>query len=66
MAATIQIEENGPLRVEGEFDLISDKGEKLSEGTWMKIALCRCGKSAKKPFCDGSHKRRLPAVESAS
>lgn len=57
MTATIQIEEDGPLRVEGEFDLISEKGEKLMEGTWMKIALCRCGKSKKKPFCDKSHER---------
>lgn len=66
MPSTIQIEENGPMRVEGEFDLISENGEKLSEGTWMKIALCRCGKSQKKPFCDGSHKRPSPTVEPAS
>lgn len=49
---------NGPYRVEGpvriidadgnEFDL-SDKGP--------VIALCRCGGSATKPFCDGTHKR---------
>jgi CDGSH-type Zn-finger protein len=57
MTARIQIEENGPLRVEGEFDLISEKGEKLSEGTWLKIALCRCGKSKMKPFCDKSHEK---------
>ena len=57
MTASIRIEENGPLRIEGEFDLICEKGEKLSEGTWMKIALCRCGRSQKKPLCDGSHKK---------
>jgi len=58
MTARIQIEENGPLRVEGEFELVSEKGEKLNEsGSWMKIALCRCGKSKMKPFCDKSHER---------
>lgn len=56
MTATIRIEENGPVRVEGEFDLIGSDGTKISEGTWMKIALCRCGQSSKKPFCDGSHR----------
>lgn len=56
MTATIRIMENGPLRVEGEFDFIGEDGQKISEGTWMKIALCRCGRSSKKPFCDGTHK----------
>jgi len=58
MTATIQLEEDGPLCVEGEFDLVSEKGERLTEGTWMKIYLCRCGKSKKKPFCDKSHERK--------
>ena len=61
MTAIIRIEENGPLRVEGEFDLIGSDGEKMSEGTWMKVALCRCGHSAKKPFCDRSHEKAKPA-----
>ena len=60
MTAIIRIEENGPLRVEGEFDLIGTDGEKMSEGTWMKVALCRCGLSAKKPFCDRSHEKGKP------
>lgn len=59
MTATIRIEDNGPLRIEGEFDLIGPDGNILSEGTWMKIALCRCGLSSKRPFCDGSHKQKI-------
>lgn len=61
MTAIIRIEENGPLRVEGEFDLIGADGEKMSEGTWMKVALCRCGLSSKKPFCDKSHEKARQA-----
>lgn len=56
MNPTIKIMENGPIRIEGEFDLISEEGQKLGEGGYMKIAICRCGRSSKKPFCDGSHK----------
>jgi CDGSH-type Zn-finger protein len=54
----IKTRENGPYRVQGpvriidadgnEFDL-SDKGE--------VIALCRCGGSTTKPFCDGTHSK---------
>ena len=58
MVATIKIIDDGPLRVEGVFDLIGSDGEKISEGTWMKVAFCRCGLSSKKPFCDGSHRKK--------
>ncbi len=46
---------NGPLRVDGNFELISAEGKAnaCSEKTW----LCRCGHSANKPFCDGTHKK---------
>lgn len=44
----IQIHGNGPLGVTGELTV---NGESMQEA-W----LCRCGASANKPFCDGSHK----------
>jgi len=44
---------NGPLRVEGLTDLASRKGPIACQPT---MALCRCGGSASKPFCDGTHK----------
>ncbi len=46
--------ENGPLMIEGNFTIKGVDGTVLS--TMNKASLCRCGKSANKPFCDGSHK----------
>lgn len=43
----VRIRENGPLAVHGELEL---DGEPMFRAT-----LCRCGASARKPFCDGSH-----------
>ena len=46
--------EDGPLKVEGLGSLRDSRGEPVEvQGT---IALCRCGASGNKPFCDGSHK----------
>jgi CDGSH-type Zn-finger protein/uncharacterized Fe-S cluster protein YjdI len=44
---------NGPLIVSGEVKILGADGETSYRGT--KAALCRCGQSANKPFCDGSH-----------
>jgi CDGSH-type Zn-finger protein/uncharacterized Fe-S cluster protein YjdI len=44
---------NGPLILRGKFFLIGAEGE---ERAGEVVALCRCGQSANKPFCDGSHK----------
>lgn len=44
---------NGPLLLEGPMELVSAAGETIAAG--RKGALCRCGASANKPFCDGSH-----------
>lgn len=44
---------NGPLLVRGPLTVVGSDGS-MSEGT--KGALCRCGLSSTKPFCDGSHK----------
>ena len=46
---------DGPLLVRGDFDLVSSTGEQV-ERTRRTVALCRCGASAIKPFCDGTHK----------
>ena len=45
---------NGPLLISGNFRLVAASGRVAWEGT--KAALCRCGQSKNKPFCDGSHK----------
>jgi len=45
---------NGPLGVAGPVEICSDSGRTLNRTT--KTALCRCGHSKNKPYCDGSHK----------
>jgi hypothetical protein len=50
----IQIAAGGPLLVDGTITIIDKDGiETIKEG---KTALCRCGHSKNKPFCDGSHR----------
>jgi CDGSH-type Zn-finger protein len=50
----IKIGDKGPYIIKDGVTLVHPDGrEELREGT---VALCRCGLSAKKPFCDGSHK----------
>jgi len=49
----IKIMENGPALVKGNFRLVKASGERIQ--TTGQIALCRCGHSRNKPFCDGSH-----------
>lgn len=48
----IDVIKNGPLMISGSFTLIN--GE-TSEQHEKPVALCRCGHSKNKPFCDGSH-----------
>jgi CDGSH-type Zn-finger protein len=47
--------EDGPLLVRGPFTLIDQEGNDI-EVTRRTVALCRCGRSRIKPFCDGMHK----------
>jgi CDGSH-type Zn-finger protein len=54
--ATITPYRDGPLIVRGDFRLLDQDGNAIDPGR-ETIALCRCGKSGIKPFCDGSHKR---------
>ena len=54
-AVVVDVSPNGPLLVRGRIVVKAADGtlEERSETT----ALCRCGGSAKKPYCDGSHRR---------
>jgi CDGSH-type Zn-finger protein len=52
----IKTRENGPLLVTGEVTLIDHCGHKYDLRGQPNIALCRCGGSQKRPFCDGSHR----------
>lgn len=50
--------DNGPLRITGANFVIKDgKGNSYDLAGRSTIALCRCGNSNNKPFCDGSHNR---------
>ncbi len=51
----ITVMPNGPLMVEGNLSVNKMSGENIKDGE--KLFLCRCGHSANKPFCDGSHKK---------
>ncbi|HEY9377938.1 MAG TPA: CDGSH iron-sulfur domain-containing protein [Jiangellaceae bacterium] len=52
---TIEPRFNGPLFVRGRVRIVNRRGEVVGEET--RVALCRCGASANKPFCDNSHRR---------
>lgn len=54
MSITIRVLEKGPFRIEGEFKLVDANGQEVPV---KKASLCRCGGSATKPFCDGTHSR---------
>lgn len=54
--ATVTVYENGPLIVRGDFTVTAQNGDPIPAGR-RTVALCRCGRSAVKPFCDGSHAR---------
>jgi len=57
MAATkITVNHNGPLRVEGDFEIVDPEGHPFGLAGRTAVSLCRCGHSANKPLCDGSHK----------
>ena len=58
MAATkITVNHNGSIRVEGDFEIVDPAGKPFGLAGRTAIGLCRCGQSANKPFCDGSHAR---------
>ena len=53
---TIEVRENGPYRVTGPFQLVDADGNAYELPPGERVALCRCGRSATKPFCDKSHR----------
>lgn len=56
-AVKIVVGNNGPLRVEGEVEILDQEGKAFGLGGRTVLSLCRCGHSERKPFCDGSHKK---------
>jgi CDGSH-type Zn-finger protein/uncharacterized Fe-S cluster protein YjdI len=59
---TVQPQVNGPLHVRGDLEVVRADGSTMARDT--RLALCRCGASHNKPFCDNSHRTirfRAPA-----
>ena len=52
----ITVNDNGSLRIEGDFEIVDKTGALYDLAGREVISLCRCGHSKNKPFCDGSHK----------
>jgi CDGSH-type Zn-finger protein len=57
MATTIRVRKNGPYRVEGDEVKVVDWDGNEYTFDRLPIALCRCGASTNKPFCDGTHSK---------
>ena len=53
----IKVKENGPLVVSGPITIVDAEGNEYALPEGSGYALCRCGGSENKPFCDGTHKR---------
>ena len=53
--AIIEVTDNGPIRISGNV-LITDAKRDIVDKP-QEVWLCRCGKSANKPYCDDSHKK---------
>jgi CDGSH-type Zn-finger protein len=57
MATTITVRQNGPYLVAGDDAKLLDWNGKEYQIAKRPFALCRCGASTSKPFCDGTHSR---------
>jgi CDGSH-type Zn-finger protein len=54
----IRCRENGPLVIRGPVKVLDHEGNEFALPVGKDaLALCRCGRSATKPFCDGSHRQ---------
>lgn len=58
---TIRVKRNGPYIIELDdaprVAVVNQAGESVVPAPGRRIALCRCGGSSTKPFCDGTHRR---------
>lgn len=52
---TVQIMRDGPIVIQGSFEIYNEKGEKLKH--LVITSFCRCGATMNSPFCDGYHRK---------
>lgn len=55
LEVVITVYPEGPYLVRGAYRIVDENGDEL-ELTRRTVALCRCGRSSQKPWCDSSHK----------
>jgi CDGSH-type Zn-finger protein len=65
---TVRVRDNGPLLVEGTIIIVDADGNRfVVNPDKPAVALCRCGQSANRPFCDGAHNKcGFAAIDRAS
>ncbi|MDD2277965.1 MAG: CDGSH iron-sulfur domain-containing protein [Bacteroidales bacterium] len=51
----VKINKGGPIKITGKFQISGTDGSRVDDENQNEVYLCACGKSKKKPFCDGSH-----------
>ena len=53
----IRVRDHGPLVIEGDIPILDAAGNRFQCGnSKSKVALCRCGQTQQRPFCDGRHR----------
>ncbi|NOT76347.1 MAG: CDGSH iron-sulfur domain-containing protein [Cyclobacteriaceae bacterium] len=52
----LTVNSNGSIKIEGDFEIVDAGGNAYGLQGRTVVSVCRCGRSANKPFCDGSHK----------
>ena len=52
----LTINKNGSIKIDGDFEITDANGNLYNLQGRTALGLCRCGLSANKPFCDGSHR----------
>lgn len=53
----IRVRDHGPLVIEGDIPIFDAEGNQFcAPGPKSTVALCRCGRSVQRPFCDGRHR----------
>jgi len=58
MAVKATILKNGPIKIEGDFQVCDTAEATFNLPSGKPVFLCRCGLSANKPFCDGTHAKQ--------
>ena len=57
MTADIKVRPNGSLKLTGPATLVLTDGTEVEIAEGQSVALCRCGHSGNKPYCDATHRR---------